>query len=431
MGKAKRSTGKSSGKKKKKIKKDAYVQAIVVIIFSLVLAVLIYGQTGTLGQGLSKTLGGLMGWIKYLVPIGTFIVGIVLTKESKELVMPKLIQFLVIILCICGTMSLVQISKRELNTTQDFNEAIAQSYDYGELNKGGGAVGALIAVPMNNTIGAASYVVLIGTGILLSIFTFGIKPAELIDRMSEKLQNREYEDEEEDEEEEVEEEPRKRAKVNKYQEETRKVREKPKKAHSVIMENLFDDDEEEIGTKKKYDHDIPLAFDEEEAEEENPKKKSKMKQKEEAGEVEEEPKKAKGDFIEANLFKEKKEEKVENVKQELQLEHSQEEIDESYEFPPIALLELGEEKKVRSKKAVADNAVRLQNTLNSFGVAASVENVSVGPAITRYELRPAEGVRVNKIANLADDIALNLAAQSIRIEAPIPGKQAVRNRNTK
>lgn len=64
-------------------------------------------------------------------------------------------------------------------------------------------------------------------------------------------------------------------------------------------------------------------------------------------------------------------------------------------------------------------------TLYSFGVSAKVENVSVGPAITRYEVKPAEGVRVNKIANLADDIALSLAAESIRIEAPIPGKQAV------
>ena len=424
MGKAKRSTGKNTGKKKKKIKKDAYVQAIVVIIFSLLLAVLIYGQTGTLGRGLSKALGGLIGWIKYLVPIGTFIVGIVLTKEAKELVIPKIIQFLVIILCICGTMSLVQISKKELNTTQDFNDIISQSYDYGEINKGGGAIGALIAIPMNNTIGAASYVVLIGTGILLSIFTFGIKPAELIDKMSERLQNREYEDEDDDEEEE--EEPRKRVK-QKQHEEPRRTREKPKKSHSVIMENLFDDDEDETGVKKKYDHDIPLAFDEK-GEEEEPKKKTKIKEKQrrELEEEEEEVQKEdKGDFIEANLFKEKKEEKEEHVKQELQLEHSQEEIDENYEFPPIALLELGEGKKARSKTAVADNALRLQKTLHSFGVSAKVEDVSVGPAITRYELRPAEGVRVNKIANLADDIALNLAAQSIRIEAPIPGKQAV------
>lgn len=74
---------------------------------------------------------------------------------------------------------------------------------------------------------------------------------------------------------------------------------------------------------------------------------------------------------------------------------------------------------------MADTASKLQKTLYSFGVSAKVENVSVGPAITRYELKPAEGVRVSKIANLADDIALNLAAKTIRIEAPIPGKQAV------
>lgn len=70
-------------------------------------------------------------------------------------------------------------------------------------------------------------------------------------------------------------------------------------------------------------------------------------------------------------------------------------------------------------------SIKITKTLYSFGVSAKVENVSVGPAITRYELKPAEGVRVSKIANLADDIALNLAAESIRIEAPIPGKQAV------
>ena len=58
-------------------------------------------------------------------------------------------------------------------------------------------------------------------------------------------------------------------------------------------------------------------------------------------------------------------------------------------------------------KALTDTANKLQKTLYSFGVTAKVENVSVGPAITRYEIKPAEGVRVSKIANLADDIALN------------------------
>ena len=91
----------------------------------------------------------------------------------------------------------------------------------------------------------------------------------------------------------------------------------------------------------------------------------------------------------------------------------------NYEFPPMNLLSQGESKTIKGgKRALTDTASKLQKTLYSFGVSAKVENVSVGPAITRYELKPAEGVRVSKIANLADDIALNLAAESIRIITP-------------
>ncbi len=112
----------------------------------------------------------------------------------------------------------------------------------------------------------------------------------------------------------------------------------------------------------------------------------------------------------------------------LQLEHNAtaEEEDENYQFPPIDLMHKTASKATRGgNKALADTAQKLQKTLHSFGVSAKVENYSVGPAITRFELKPAEGVRVSKIAKLADDIALNLAAETIRIEAPIPGKQAV------
>ena len=131
--------------------------------------------------------------------------------------------------------------------------------------------------------------------------------------------------------------------------------------------------------------------------------------------------------IENNLFVQKAEEKEEKVKEVLQLEHNTVvSEDENYETPPVELLKQGTLKQLKgSKKILTDTATKLQKTLYSFGVSAKVENVSVGPAITRYELKPAEGVRVSKIAKLADDIALNLAAESIRIEAPIPGKQAV------
>ena len=131
------------------------------------------------------------------------------------------------------------------------------------------------------------------------------------------------------------------------------------------------------------------------------------------------------------LFKKEEEQKEDKSKEVLVLEHSLTVEDENYEFPPITLLKKGKAGSKKGEKEVLETANKLKKTLYSFGVSAKVENVSVGPAITRYELKPAEGVRVNKIANLADDIALNLAAESIRIEAPIPGKQAVRNRNSK
>ena len=140
----------------------------------------------------------------------------------------------------------------------------------------------------------------------------------------------------------------------------------------------------------------------------------------------EKTKKPEPDVIENNLFKQEEEQKQDKTKEVLQLEHTITVEDENYEYPPVELLSKGSQKGIKGgAKALTDTATKLQKTLYSFGVSAKVENVSVGPAITRYELKPAEGVRVSKIANLADDIALNLAAETIRIEAPIPGKQAV------
>ena len=97
-----------------------------------------------------------------------------------------------------------------------------------------------------------------------------------------------------------------------------------------------------------------------------------------------------------------------------------------YTFPPIDLLSTPKKSKQTVSEAdITSNAKKLVETLASFGVQAKVLQVTKGPAITRYELQPMAGVKVSKIVNLADDIALNLAAQGVRIEAPIPGKAAI------
>jgi S-DNA-T family DNA segregation ATPase FtsK/SpoIIIE len=72
---------------------------------------------------------------------------------------------------------------------------------------------------------------------------------------------------------------------------------------------------------------------------------------------------------------------------------------------------------------VLEGAKKLEETLGSFGVSAKVINVTRGPSVTRYELQPSAGVKVSRIVNLSDDIALNLAAPGIRLEAPIRGKR--------
>ncbi len=97
-----------------------------------------------------------------------------------------------------------------------------------------------------------------------------------------------------------------------------------------------------------------------------------------------------------------------------------------YNYPPIDLLSQGEREDT-SNHAQRDmqKAKLLEDTLQSFGISAKLTGIAHGPAVTRFELQPAPGVKVSRITSLADDIALNLAAMSVRIEAPIPGKAAV------
>lgn len=99
----------------------------------------------------------------------------------------------------------------------------------------------------------------------------------------------------------------------------------------------------------------------------------------------------------------------------------------NYVMPPLSLLRKGAGfRHTNNRRAgISETALKLQETLDAFGVKASVVNESRGPSVTRYELQPETGTKVSKITSLADDIKLNLAASDIRIEAPIPGKAAV------
>ena len=391
-------------KKKKQSKKINIDTTIIILIVAGILSgVLIYFKSGSVGQLLSDFLGGVFGIVKYVIPIGILAVAINLIHDDKDYVISKLIQYGIILCCICTIMSIYEIAvPKTLDMTAEFQNVSEKAYYLGTMNKGGGVVGALISLPLIKLLGIPGTIILaIGLALIFMVFMFGFKPTEFIANLIEEIkQEKEARKEEKNEASNA-----KELVESKRERKLREKEEKRKQALEVSQLQINLDDDTKL-RKYKYDANdiVPLG----------------MKKQLENG-VKEDP-----EYIEGNLFKQEEEKKQDNKKEVLQLEHAVVVEDEHYEYPPINLLSKNNKKSTKTgARALTDTAAKLQKTLYSFGVSAKVENVSVGPAITRYELKPAEGVRVSKIANLADDIALNLAAETIRIEAPIPGKQAV------
>ena len=391
----------SKNKAKRNTNSSKNISVVLLIILSILMAVLIYGKTGYIGEHLSPILGGIIGWIEFLIPIGIFVIGIAIACDKRDLVSTKLFELAVFLVCISSIFSIYQISKDTISLEDTISKNLESAYELGSKNVGGGVIGTMIAIPLCNMLGiAGAVIVCIGISLAVLVFMLGIPVSEIIEEYLYNLRERKQERREEIRE----------YREKEYQEREQRRQDRKARVKTAILEK------EEIGEDQ-----IKINL--------NEKTEKIKKYKHEPDDLQ--PLGAKKqefspNTLEDNLFKTQEEEKEERTKSVLMLEHTQTVEDETYEFPPIELLTEGGSRGIKGgKKVIADNATKLQKTLYNFGVSAKVENVSVGPAITRYELKPAEGVRVSKIANLADDIALNLAAESIRIEAPIPGKQAV------
>lgn len=440
--KRKKATGKNnSSYNNRKKALGANIDLVVIILFvvSILLFILIYGEKGVIGEVLSPALGGIIGFIKYLIPIGVMGLAICTAKDDKNYITSKIIQFAVLISCVAATMSIYQMSKGVISPELEFSDIIDAAYDLGVKNIGGGTVGAVIAYPLIKLLGMfGAAITTVGIVAVLCVFTFGLHPSEFfLDIIDEANARKEQRNED-------------LVSRREQRMEARRERLKNTNMQLDIMDMPTHNKRNGKAQLQSFDEDeitINLHNGDELEEIEEPKTRSKITsifdRKSKNKEVKEE---INPDVIESNIYKDtaksneeshkavtedalftvEEEQKESKTKAVLQLEHTISIEDENYEYPPVSLL--GKNSKKSNKmgaKALTEKATKLQRTLHSFGVSAKVENISVGPAITRYELKPAEGVRVNKIANLADDIALNLAAESIRIEAPIPGKQAV------
>ncbi|MBQ6992442.1 MAG: DNA translocase FtsK [Clostridia bacterium] len=366
------------GRRSKKKSHNIDLQVVSLIIISILLGILIYARTGYIGEHLSPILGGIIGWIKYIIPVGTFIIALyVAYGEGGQGIKKKLIPYIILLICISVIITVIQIMTSGLVLPEGYQQSIVEAYKQGRNDIGGGAIGVIFAIPLIALIEKVGTIILcVGISIITLIFILGISPAEILkEKLDEIKENKENKKESYKEHYKEEKEDKKKEKIEKVKKHDRK--------HEEINEDKIEDNvlEDQINIKMAS---------------------------------------------ESSLFKEQEEVKEDKSKQVLVLEHALTVEDENYEFPPMHFLKEGQGSSSKGgKKAITETANKLQRTLYNFGVSAKVEDVSVGPTITRYELKPAEGVRVNKIANLADDIALNLAAETIRIEAPIPGKQAV------
>ena len=418
---------KKKGKAKKNKKQSTNLELIITIILSILLTVLIYTESGYMGVVLSDCFGGMFGIVKYIVPIGAFAVSIKMAcKDDDGYISSKIFQYALLLVFMAVILSVYEICNGEINIEQNISEVVKDAYALGENNVGGGALGTIAAVPLFKLFGKIGTIIIsAGASLILFAVTFGIDISEMIgnwiqsgvenrkEKQEEKLQAREE---------------RKHARMEAKNAERMQIQKESQRAKN-IKENrkaYLEIDEESKGPEEVEQIKINLNGRTIEEEPKKGRKKFKHEKEDLVPLGMEEKTKIEPDFIEGNLFKKEEEIKEEKVKEVLQLEHAVAVEDEHYEYPPVELLSKGTKKAIKGgAKALTDVATKLQKTLYSFGVQAKVENVSVGPAITRYELKPAEGVRVSKIANLSDDIALNLAAETIRIEAPIPGKQAV------
>ena len=268
-----------------------------------------------------------------------------------------------------------QISAGELQTDKELSEVVKDAYYLGSQSKGGGAIGAVGAVPLTNLLGNVGAIILcIGIAIVLLVFTFGINMSEIINKIVDRIE--EKKEEKLERREEIQKERMANAIKEKEETPTQKRRSKRKERlaqKAAEQEDLgmgeqikinfggriLDGGEENVPLKK-YDHsndDLePLT-----------KQSKKGKQANQESKETIQP-----DVLENNLFKDVEEEKQEKKRAVLQLEHGMTvEEDEHYEFPPIELLGKPSKKTLKGgAKALTDTATKLQKTLYSFGVSA-------------------------------------------------------------
>lgn len=410
------------GKKKKtsvntETRRLGEVVGIIVIAFGIFLGVCVYikTDTGLLGGVARDILFGLFGLFAYIIPFLCVVIGVLaIAARNKRVNKGKTVLWVLLIVAVFSLVHTFLLN--ELSTEKGFFTYVGESYRMGMTGAGSGALGCLLVYPCDLLLGHVGCIILFITIALICVLIL----ANLsIKKMSQDV-----------------------ARVSKQTvqmaRETVAEKAAERKKRRLYIENLRDDMPEEA-----YDPDEPEILGE----------KSFRRRKKQASYLDdevfvdvsqkaaelpipedipaEEPRSLTIESFET--FDQKKAEQTQPIAQTQDMpaahsEHSapSEKKNKAYKIPPISLLTRAADKsKAGSMEEQRKNAQIIEETLANFGVEAEVVHIVRGPVVTRYELKPAAGVRVKRIKELESDISLNLAARSVKIEAPIPGKAAV------
>ena len=182
-------------KKTKKTASRLDVAVVTLIVLSILLAVLIYTKSGTIGIKLNEVLGGIMGIMQYVLPIGGIAIAIKLASDGREETTSKIVQFAVLIVSLSIVFSVFQISSGELDSSKEMSEVVKDAYYYGTQSQGGGAIGAVGGVILAKLLGDVGAIIFcLGIAVILIVFTFGINLSDMInmymDRIEEKREER-------------------------------------------------------------------------------------------------------------------------------------------------------------------------------------------------------------------------------------------------
>ncbi|WP_416044898.1 DNA translocase FtsK 4TM domain-containing protein [Clostridium tyrobutyricum] len=380
-------------RRKKVESSNSDIKGIILITFGILMLISVFSPStsGIVGRNIKKILIMLMGLGAFIFPaLIIFIGGCVLARKNKINFSKR---FYGIILFTINTLLFIQmITMSDYYPYNSILDSIKSMYSLDNIVHGG-IISLFIDIPLLKLFGdTGCYVIFLAlyfiSVIIMSKLTLYDVIHKIKDSISEENQDTIVEDRDSI------------SKVKDIDEKEGFI--KGLNNRIKILNFMKSKDEELLDDKKQEDKKIDTA--------DNPDKKSKSL---------DHP-------IEIEIAADKVPDK--SINEELNKKMIESEVqDLVYNYPEIDLLKQNIKSQLNKedKKELINSANKLEETLNSFGVEAKVMQVSKGPSVTRFELQPSPGVKVSKIVNLSDDIALGLAATGVRIEAPIPGKSAI------